>query len=156
MMSVTELERFVANKEKKVKKLEIEYQQKKKVVEETRHVLKLRKKLYARLRKQKQEEQRLRKGLEELDKEKAALDEMVSQVTKFILKDLSDTWLFTKYKNSELTEYTWNNFSFFSWTKFKVEKGIAGKATWKKKWYTKYTNICIMNYKYSEAWPPLG
>ena len=51
MMSVTELERFVANKEKKVKKLEIEYQQKKKVVEETRHVLKLRKKLYARLRK---------------------------------------------------------------------------------------------------------
>ena len=33
MMSVTELERFVANKEKKVKKLEIEYQQKKKVVE---------------------------------------------------------------------------------------------------------------------------
>ena len=91
MMSVTELERFFANKEKKVKKLEIEYQQKKKVVEESRHVLKLRKKLYARLRKQKQEEQRLRKGLEELDKQKAALDEMVSQVTNCILKDLSDT-----------------------------------------------------------------
>ena len=80
MMSVTELERFVANKEEKVKKLEIEYQQKKKEVEETRQVLKLRKKLYARLRKQKQEEQRLRKGLEELDKEKAVLDEMVSQL----------------------------------------------------------------------------
>ena len=29
MMSVTELERFVANKEEKVKKLEIEYQKKK-------------------------------------------------------------------------------------------------------------------------------
>ena len=91
MMSVTELEHFIANKEKKVKKLEIEYQQKKKEVEETRHVLKLRKKLYARLRKQKQEEQRLRKGLEELDKEKAALDEMVSQVRSCILKYLSDT-----------------------------------------------------------------
>ena len=36
MMSVTELERFVANKEEKVKKLEIAYQQKKKEVEETR------------------------------------------------------------------------------------------------------------------------
>ena len=53
MMSVTELERFVANKEKKVKKLEIEYQQKKKVVEETRHVLKLRKKLYANIQRPK-------------------------------------------------------------------------------------------------------
>ena len=52
MMSVTELERFVANKEEKVKKLQIEYQQKKKEVEETRQVLKLRRKLYARLRKQ--------------------------------------------------------------------------------------------------------
>ena len=29
MMSVTELERFVANKEKKVKKLEMEYEQEK-------------------------------------------------------------------------------------------------------------------------------
>ena len=106
MMSVTELEHFVANKEEKVKKLEIEYQQKKKEVEETRQVLKLRKKLYARLRKQKQEEQKLRKGLEELDKEKAALDEMVSQVRRRILKHLSNTSLFTKYNNSELTEYT--------------------------------------------------
>ena len=91
---------FFANKEEKVKKLEIEYQQKKKEVEETRQVLKLRKKLYARLRKQKQEEQRLRKGLEELDKEK------VSQVRRRILKHLSNTSLFTKYNNSELTEYT--------------------------------------------------
>ena len=106
MMSVTELERFVAKKEEKVKKLEIEYQQKKKEVEETRQVLKLRKKLYARLRKQKQEEQRLRKGLEELDKEKAALDEMVSQVRRHIQKHLSNTSLFTEYNNSELTEYT--------------------------------------------------
>ena len=85
MMSVTELEHFVANKEEKVKKLEIEYQKKKKEVEETRHVLKLRKKLYARLRKQEKEEERLRKGLDELDKEKAALDEMVSQVRTHIL-----------------------------------------------------------------------
>ena len=106
MMSVTELERFVANKEEKVKKLEIEYQQKNKEVEETRQVLKLRKKLYARLRKQEQEEQKLRKGLEELDKEKATLDEMVSQVRRCILKYLSNTSLFTKYNKSELTEYT--------------------------------------------------
>ena len=105
MMSVTELERFVANKEEKVKKLEREYQQKKKEVEETKQVLKLRKKLYARLRKQEQEEQKLRKGLEELDKEKAALDGMVSQVRRRILKHLSNTSLFTKYNNSELTEY---------------------------------------------------
>ena len=105
MMSVTELERFVANKEEKVKKLEREYQQKKKEVEETRHVLKLRKELYARLRKQEQEEEKLRKGLEELDKEKAALDEMVSQVRRSILKHLSNTSLCTKYNNCELTEY---------------------------------------------------
>ena len=104
-MSVTELALFVANKEEKVKKLEREYQQKKKEVEETRQVLKLRKKLYARLRKQEQEEQKLRKGLEELDKEKAALDEMVSQVRRRILKHLSNTSLCTKYNNSELTEY---------------------------------------------------
>ena len=157
MMSVTELERFVANKEEKVKRLEREYQQKKKEVEETRQVLKLRKKLYARLRNQEQEEQKLRKGLEELDKEKAALDEMVSQVRRRILKHLSNTSLFTKYNNSDLTEYKWNNFSFFSWTKFKVEKGIAGKVTWKKKWYTTETNIYVLLIiKYSEAWPPLG
>ena len=105
-MSDTELERFVANKEEKVKKLEIEYEQKKKEVEETRQVLRLRKKLYARLRKQEQEEQRLRKGLEELDKEKAALDEMVSQVRRRILKHLSNTSLFTNYNNSVLTQYT--------------------------------------------------
>ena len=105
-MSDTELEHFVANKEEKVKKLEIEYEQKKKEVEETRQVLKLRKKLYVRLRKQKQEERRLRKGLEELDKEKAVLDEMVSKVRRCILKHLSNTSLFTKYNNSELTDYT--------------------------------------------------
>ena len=105
-MSDTELERFVANKEEKVKKLEIEYEQKKKEVEETRQVLKQRRKLYARLRKQEQEELRLRKGLEEIDKEKAALDEMVSQVRRRILKHLSNASLFTKYNNSELTEYT--------------------------------------------------
>ena len=104
-MSDTELERFVANKEEKVKKLEIEYEQKKKEVEETRQVLKLRKKLYARLRKQEQEERRLRKGLEELDKEKAVLDETVSQVRRCILKHLNNTSLFTKYKNSHLTKY---------------------------------------------------
>ena len=69
----------------------------KKEVEDTRQVLKLRKKLYTRLRKQKQQEQRLWMGLEELKKEKAELDEMVSQVRRRILKHLSSTSLFTKY-----------------------------------------------------------
>ena len=91
MMSYEELERFVAKKEEKVKRLQIEYEKKKKEFEDTRQVLELRKKLYVMLRKQREKEQRLTKGLDELSKEKAALDEKVSKVRICILKDLSNT-----------------------------------------------------------------
>ena len=96
-MNDTELECAVAKQEEQVKKMKMDLQGKEKEVEDTRQVLKQRKKLYARMRKQKQQERRIRMRLEELNKEKADLDEMVSQVRRCILKHLSTTSLFTKY-----------------------------------------------------------
>ena len=96
-MSNTKLERIVEKEEEELEKMEMEFEQKKKEVEETRQVLELREKLYARLRKQKEEKRRLRIGLNELDKENAELDERASQVRRCILKHLSITALFTKY-----------------------------------------------------------
>ena len=69
----------------------MQFEQKKKEVEETRQVLELREKLYARLRKQKEEKCRLRISLNELDKEHAELVERASKVRRCILKHLSIT-----------------------------------------------------------------